>query len=97
MVMANMAAIMNGGALISGAGYAAKFGGPAILPFFGFAAGIAIMFFGLARKLRQYGGFTLPDFMGDRLLQERNQVMRRVVLVGDHDPAGREFRPARHA
>ena len=66
MVMANMAAILNGGALISGAGYAAKFGGVAILPFFGFSVGMAIIFFWIAKKLRQYGGITLPDYMGDR-------------------------------
>ncbi|MDP6183675.1 MAG: sodium:solute symporter family protein [Gammaproteobacteria bacterium] len=66
MVMANMAAILNGGALISGAGYAARFGGVAILPFFGFALGIAIIFFWIAKKLREFGGFTLPDYMGDR-------------------------------
>lgn len=66
LVMANMAAIMNGGALISGAGYAAKFGGAAILPFLGFSIGMAIIFFWIAKKLRQYGGITLPDYMGDR-------------------------------
>ena len=66
LVVANMAAILNGGALISGAGYAAKFGGVAILPFFAFAIGIAIVFFWVAKKLRQYGGITLPDYMGDR-------------------------------
>ena len=66
MVMANMAAILNGGALISGAGYAAKFGGVAILPFLGFSLGMAIIFFWVAKKLRQYGGITLPDYMGDR-------------------------------
>ena len=66
MVMANMAAILNGGALISGAGYAAKFGGVAILPFLGFSVGMAIIFFWIAKKLRQYGGITLPDYMGDR-------------------------------
>ena len=70
MVMANMAAIMNGGALISGAGYAARFGGVAILPFFGFAAGIAIIFFALARCLgmrsllisRLYRAYTCNRF-----------------------------------
>ena len=66
LVVANMAAILNGGALISGAGYAAKFGWVAILPFFAFAIGIAIVFFWVAKKLRQYGGITLPDYMGDR-------------------------------
>lgn len=66
LIIANMAAILNGGALISGAGYAAKFGGVAILPFLGFAVGMAIIFFWIAKKLRQYGGITLPDYMGDR-------------------------------
>ena len=66
LVVANMAAILNGGALISGAGYAAKFGGVAILPFLGFSVGMAIIFFWIAKRLRQYGGITLPDYMGDR-------------------------------
>lgn len=82
MVMANMAAIMNGGALISGAGYAARFGGVAILPFFGFAAGIAIIFFALARKLREYGGITLPDYMGDRFASNGLRAFSAVIVAG---------------
>jgi len=82
MVMANMAAIMNGGALISGAGYAARFGGVAILPFFGFAAGIAIIFFAIAKKLREYGGITLPDYMGDRFASNGLRAWSAVIVAG---------------
>ncbi|MGR9092168.1 MAG: sodium:solute symporter family protein, partial [Gammaproteobacteria bacterium] len=82
MVMANMAAIMNGGALISGAGYAARFGGVAILPFFGFAVGIAIIFFALAKKLREYGGITLPDYMGDRFASNGLRAWSALIVAG---------------
>jgi len=82
MVMANMAAIMNGGALISGVGYAARFGGVAILPFFGFAAGIAIIFFAIAKKLREYGGITLPDYMGDRFASNGLRAWSAVIVAG---------------
>jgi len=66
MVMANMAAIMHGGSILSGVAFSAKFGGVAILPFISFVAGSAIVFYLLAKKLRQSGGFTIPDYMGDR-------------------------------
>jgi sodium/proline symporter len=66
MVMANMAAIMHGGAILSGVAYSAKFGGVAILPFISFVGGSAIVFYFLAKKLRLSGGFTIPDYMGDR-------------------------------
>jgi sodium/proline symporter len=66
MVMANMAAIMHGGAILSGVAYAAKFGGVAVLPFISFVGGSAIVFYFLAKKLRLSGGFTIPDYMGDR-------------------------------
>lgn len=66
MIMANMAAIMHGGAILSGVAFTARFGGVAILPFISFTAGFAIIFFFFAKKLRRSGGFTLPDYMGDR-------------------------------
>ncbi len=61
MVMANMAAIMHGGAILSGVAFSAKFGGIAILPFISFVGGSAVVFYFLAKKPRQSGGFTIPD------------------------------------
>lgn len=66
MVMANMAAIMHGGAILSGVAFAATFGGVAILPYISFVLGSAVVFYLFAKKLRQSGGFTIPDYMGDR-------------------------------
>ena len=66
LVLANVAAIMHGGSILSGVAAIGKFGGVAALPFLGFALGVAVLFFFFARKLRQSGGFTLPDYLGDR-------------------------------
>ncbi|MBT8079407.1 MAG: sodium:solute symporter family protein [Gammaproteobacteria bacterium] len=66
MIMANMAAIMHGGAILSGVAFAANFGGVAILPYISFVCGSAVVFYLFAKKLRQSGGFTIPDYMGDR-------------------------------
>ena len=66
MIMANMAAIMHGGSILSGVAFTGRFGGVAILPYVSFAAGFAVIFFFFAKKLRRSGGFTIPDYMGDR-------------------------------
>jgi cation/acetate symporter len=59
LVMANMAAVMHGGAILSGIAYTGTFGGVAILPYISFVCGAAIIFY-------LFGGFTIPDYMGDR-------------------------------
>lgn len=66
MVMANMAAIMHGGSILSGVALAGSVGGVAELPYIAFCGGFAMIFFFFAKKLRQSRGFTLPDYMGDR-------------------------------
>jgi sodium/proline symporter len=66
MIVANMAAIMHGGSILSGIAFAGRFGGVASLPLAAFAAGFAVIFFFFAKKLRRSGGFTIPDYMGDR-------------------------------
>lgn len=66
MIMANMAAVMHGGSILSGVAFTGRFGGVAILPYVSFAAGFAVIFFFFAKKLRRSGGFTIPDYMGDR-------------------------------
>ena len=66
MIMANMAAVMHGGAILSGVAFTGKFGGVAILPYISFVGGAAVIFYLFAKKLRQSGGFTIPDYMGDR-------------------------------
>jgi len=66
LVMANMAAIMHGGSVLSGVGIMGQVGAVAGLPYLAFVGGIAVVFFFFAKKLRNSKGFTLPDFMGDR-------------------------------
>jgi SSS family transporter len=66
MVMANMAAIMHGGSILSGVAFAALYGGVALLPYVAFTGGFAVIFFVFAKKLRRSRGLTLPDYMGDR-------------------------------
>jgi SSS family transporter len=66
MIMANMAAIMHGGSVLSGVAFAGRFGGVAMLPYVAFTGGFAVIFFFFAKKLRESRGFTLPDYMGDR-------------------------------
>ncbi len=66
LVIANMAAIMHGGSILSGMAFAGRFGGVAILPYLSMSLGFAVIFFFFAKKLRESKGFTLPDYMGDR-------------------------------
>jgi SSS family transporter len=66
LVIANVAAIMHGGSILSGVALSASIGGVAELPYLGFVGGTAIIFFFFAKKLRNSRGFTLPDYMGDR-------------------------------
>lgn len=81
MVMANMAAIMHGGAILSGVAYAGKFGGIAILPYISFVGGAAVIFYVFAKKLRQSGGFTIPDYMGDRFDSRALRAWSAIVVA----------------
>lgn len=66
LVIANMAAIMHGGSILSGVTFAGIYGGVAVLPYVAFTGGFLVIFFVFAKKLRESRGFTLPDYMGDR-------------------------------
>jgi len=66
LVMANMAAIMHGGSVLSGVALMGNVGGIAGLPYLAFVGGFAVIFFFFAKKLRDSRGFTMPDYMGDR-------------------------------
>jgi Na+/proline symporter len=66
LVMANMAAVMHGGSILSGVALTSSVGGAAGIPLLAFAGGFAVVFFFFAKKLRDSRGFTLPDYMGDR-------------------------------
>ncbi|HNP35245.1 MAG TPA: sodium:solute symporter family protein [Woeseiaceae bacterium] len=81
LVMANMAAIMHGGAILSGVAFAGKFGGIAILPYISFVGGAAVIFYFFAKKLRMSGGFTIPDYMGDRFNSTTLRAWSAVVVA----------------
>ena len=81
LVLANVAAIMHGGSILSGVAAIGMFGGVAALPFLGFALGIAVLFFFFARKLRQSGGFTLPDYLGDRYGSRALRAWSAIVVA----------------
>jgi len=66
MVMALMASVMHGGSILSGVAAVGRFGGIAILAYPSFALGFLIILVWFAKKLRNLGGFTLPDYMGER-------------------------------
>jgi SSS family transporter len=66
LVMANMAAIMHGGSILSGVALIGQVGAVAGLPYLAFVGGVAVIFFFFAKKLRNSRLFTLPDYMGDR-------------------------------
>ena len=82
MVMANMAAGMHGGAILSGIAFTGLYGGVAILPYISFAGGGAIIFYLFAKKLRQSGGFTIPDYMGDRFNSRALRAWSALVVAG---------------
>ena len=81
LVMANMAAVMHGGAILSGIAFTGRFGGVAILPYISFVGGAAIIFYLFAKKLRQSGGFTIPDYMGDRFDSRALRAWSAIVVA----------------
>lgn len=81
LVMANMAAVMHGGAILSGIAFTGRFGGVAILPYISFVGGAAIIFYLFAKKLRQSGGFTIPDYMGDRFNSRGLRAWSAIVVA----------------
>lgn len=81
LVMANMAAIMHGGAILSGIAFTGQFGGVAILPYISFVGGAGIIFYLFAKKLRRSGGFTIPDYMGDRFDSRALRAWSAIVVA----------------
>ncbi|HHV57264.1 MAG TPA: hypothetical protein GXX50_05805, partial [Firmicutes bacterium] len=65
LAIAILASIMHGGTLIGGTGQIAAMGA-ITLNNLSFALGFLVVLLFMAEKLRRFGGFTLPDFLGDR-------------------------------
>jgi Na+/proline symporter len=66
MVLGNAAAMIHGGAILSHIALAAQMGGIAVTANISYVLGFAVILFFYAKKLRDSGGMTIPDYMGDR-------------------------------
>jgi sodium/pantothenate symporter len=81
MVLGLMASIMHGGSILSGVALAGSVGGVAMLPFMSFALGFLVILVFFARKLRDTGGFTLSDFMGQRFESTPLRAFSALVIA----------------
>ena len=81
MVLGLMAAVMHGGSILSGVAFAGAVGGVATLPFMSFALGFLVILVFFARKLRETGGFTLPDYMGARFESTSLRAFSAAVIA----------------
>lgn len=66
MVLGNAAAMIHGGAILSHIALSAQMGGVAVTANISYVLGFAVILFFYAKKLRNSGGMTIPDYMGDR-------------------------------
>lgn len=81
MVLGLMAAVMHGGSILSGVAFAGAVGGVATLPYMSFALGFLVILVFFARKLRETGGFTLPDYMGERFERTSLRAFSAFVIA----------------
>ncbi len=65
LAIAIVASIMHGGTMLGGTGQMTKMGAT-VLNNLSFALGFMVVLFFMAKKLRRFGGYTLPDFLGER-------------------------------
>lgn len=80
LAVAIVASIMHGGTLVGGVGMmAAK--GPTVLNNLSFALGFLVVLVYMAEKLRRFGGYTLPDFMGSRFESHQFQAFSAFVVL----------------
>ena len=66
LVLANVAAMLHGGAILSHMALAGQVGGVVATANISYLLGFAMIFFFYAKKLRHSRGMTLPDYLGDR-------------------------------
>ena len=80
LAIAILVSIMHGGTIIGGTGAIAA-RGATTLNNLSFALGFMVVLFFMARKLRRFGGFTLPDFLGDRFESHNFRVFSAFVVL----------------
>lgn len=74
------ASIMHGGTMLSGVGYTA-YRGPITLNNLSFSIGFFIVLVYLARKLRKFGGFTIPDFLAERFESNTVRLVSSAIII----------------
>lgn len=74
------ASIMHGGTMLSGVGYTA-YNGPITLNNLSFSIGFFVVLVYLARKLRKFGGFTIPDFLAERFESNTVRLVSAAIII----------------
>lgn len=74
------ASIMHGGTLLSGVGLMAS-AGVNLLNNLSFAAGFFVVLVFLAKKLRRFGGYTIPDILGARFESEQVRLLSSLIVL----------------
>lgn len=80
LAVAILASIMHGGTIIGGTGAIAA-QGATTLNNLSFALGFLVVLLFMAEKLRRFGGFTLPDFLGDRYESNKFRAFAAMVVL----------------
>ncbi len=75
-----LVSIVHGGTLVGGTGFTAARGAVAVNNL-SFSLGFFVVLFFMARKLRRFGGFTLPDFLGDRFESQNIRMFSAFVVL----------------
>ncbi|MBE3582235.1 MAG: hypothetical protein IMW96_11500 [Thermoanaerobacteraceae bacterium] len=80
LAAAIMASIMHGGTMVGGTGQIGAMGA-ITLNNLSFALGFLVVLFFMAEKLRKFGGFTLPDFLGERYESNGMRAFGALVIL----------------
>ncbi|HEY8426005.1 MAG TPA: hypothetical protein VIK73_08335 [Limnochordales bacterium] len=80
LAVAILVSIMHGGTLLGGTGQIAAMGA-ITLNNLAFAFGFLVVLLFMADKLRRFGGFTLPDYLGDRYESNALRAFAAVVVL----------------
>lgn len=74
------ASIMHGGTLLSGVGLMAVMG-PTVLNNLSFALGFAVVLVFLSKKMRRFGGYTIPDYLSERFESNAVRIVSSVIVL----------------
>jgi Na+/proline symporter len=81
LVLANVAAMLHGGAILSHMALSAQMGGVVATANISYVLGFAMILFFYAKKLRNSKGITLPDYMGERFDSRLLQGWSACIVV----------------